>query len=330
MRKTANVASVGSFSFSVSTGRSAVNVCECIRERPKLKVSTMTITQSFAAHAPSAASRPLPSIFSIYATGLIAGGYSPLPRIIEDGRGRPAVKRWSDYCERQARPQELAAWSCIPNADISLACGLGGLIAIDVDDDRPEIIAAVRKALPQCTVARRGSKGFAFLARYEGGQPKTLNIYRADEARKDPLVEIMGIGRSIATPPSIHARTGNGYVWWNLGTGKAHLAAWQLPPLAGLSVVTAADIKRLISALSPWSRKPRPMRPVADSPAPALTDAVNRRYRAYALKGLADSTAGAPSAGPWRIASLPKPSLQTHSSRRAKRTGSRLATGGAR
>lgn len=215
-----------------------------------------------------------------------------MPRIIKDGRGRPAVKAWSDFCERQAAPQELAAWSLIPNADISLACGFGGLIAGDVDDDRPEIIAAVRKTLPQCTVARRGSKGFAFLARYVGGRPKTLNIYRADEARKDPLVEVMGIGRSIATPPSIHARTGNEYVWWNFGTGKAHSAAWQLPPLAGLPVVTAADIERLIAALEPWSRKPRPTRPVADGPAPLLTDAVSKRYRAYALKGLADSTGG--------------------------------------
>jgi hypothetical protein len=66
----------------------------------------------------------------------------------------------------------------------------------------------VRKALPHCIVARRGSKGFVLLVRQADGPQKTINVYRADEARKDPLVEIMGIGRSIGR---VGSRRGPGF-----------------------------------------------------------------------------------------------------------------------
>ena len=252
----------------------------------------MYTTRVPAAQAQAAAARPQPSIFAIYAPDLIARGYSPLPRIIKGGHGRPAVKSWSDWCEKQPGKLQLESWARIPGADISLACGFRGLIAIDVDDDRPEILAAVRKALPQCTVARRGSKGFVLLARHADGPQQTINVYRAEEAQKDPLVEIMGIGRSITIPPSIHAKTGMHYQWIDPGTGKPRPAEWLLPALDELPVITAADIESLIAALAPWSRKPKPPRTKIEGPAPVLTDATSKRYRAYAQKGLANSTAG--------------------------------------
>ena len=101
------------------------------------------------------------TVFARYAPGLVQAGYSPLPRVIRGGHGRPVVTGWPDLCERQATAQELEQWRCIPNADLSLACGFGGLLAIDVDDDAPEILCAVRAAIPLCAVARWGSKGFA-------------------------------------------------------------------------------------------------------------------------------------------------------------------------
>lgn len=176
--------------------------------------------------------------------------------------------------------------------DLSLACGFGGLIAIDVDDDDPAILAAVRKALPHCVVVRRGSKGFVLLVRHADGPQPTLNIYRADEPRRDPLVEFMGLGRSIAIAPSIHAKTGKPYIWIDPATGHPRPADWQLPALADLPIVTAADIERLIAALKPWSRKPKPPRPKAEGPAPVLTSATEKRYRAWALAGLERATAG--------------------------------------
>src|SRR5271166_2049979 len=187
------------------------------------------------------------SIFAAEAPALRESGYSPLPRNPKENR--PAIKAWSDRCEKQPGEKEIAAWSRI--ADISLACGYGGLLAIDVDDDRPEILVAVGKALPHCTVARRGSKGFVLLVRHADGPRHTVNIYRADEARRDPLVEIMGLGRSIAIPASIHAKTGKAYQWTDPVTGKPRPAEWQIPALADLPVVTGADTERLIAALMP-------------------------------------------------------------------------------
>ena len=87
------------------------------------------------------------TVFARYAPGLVQAGYSPLPRVIRRGHGRPAVTGWSDYCERPLNAQELEQRSDIADADISLACGFGGLTVIDVDDDDPQILAAVRVAL---------------------------------------------------------------------------------------------------------------------------------------------------------------------------------------
>jgi putative DNA primase/helicase len=232
------------------------------------------------------------TVYAVYAPGLVDKGYSPVPRIIKDGHGRPTVKGWSDYSERQPSEEEIAAWSRIKGADISLACGYGGLIAIDVDTDDPEILAAVIAALPHCIVARRGSKGFVLLCRRADGPQKTLNIYRNDEARSDPLVEIMGLGRVIAIAPSIHAKTGKPYQWIDPATGKPHPADWQLPRVDKLPLYTNENQERLIAALKPWSRKPKTPRPKAEGPAAVLTDTTQKRYRTYALAGLERATAG--------------------------------------
>jgi len=51
----------------------------------------MNTAKPFPAQAPTAAARPQPSTFTIHAPELIARGYSPLPRIIKAGHGRPAI-----------------------------------------------------------------------------------------------------------------------------------------------------------------------------------------------------------------------------------------------
>jgi hypothetical protein len=78
-------------------------------------------------------------MFAVLASGFIAGGYSPLP--CNPRKNHPAVNGWPDYCERQATREEIIAWAKIPEADVCLACGFGGLVAVDLDDDRPELSA---------------------------------------------------------------------------------------------------------------------------------------------------------------------------------------------
>lgn len=204
-----------------------------------------------------------PSTFAACAPGLLELGYSPLPRIVRDNHGQPAVKGWSDLCERLPTEHELRQWSSIAAADIALACGFDGLVAIDVDTEDAEILAAVTRALPRCTVARRGSKGFALLCRHADGPQRIANIYSADQPRKSPLVEIMGVGRNIAIPPSLHAKIGRPYRWIDPASGNSRDGDWELPPLNELPLFTNEDLQRLREALAPWSRKPKPPWPAA-------------------------------------------------------------------
>lgn len=241
------------------------------------------------ASLPSDCGRGL-STFEVCARGLLELGYSPLPRIVRDNHGQPAVKGWSDLCERLPTQHELRQWSSIAAADITLACGFGGLLAIDVDTEDPEILDAVTRTLPHCTVARRGSKGFALLCRHADGPQRTANIFSSDEARKSPLLEIMGIGRNITIPPSKHAKTGQPYRWIDPVSGKPRNGDWVLPPLNELPLVTNEDLERLGEALAPWRRKPKVPRPIADAPAPVLNSATEKRYRAYASGGLERAT----------------------------------------
>ena len=56
-------------------------------------------------------------------------------------------------------------------------------------------------ALPHCNVARPRLKGFALLCRHADGAQPPRNIFPADDAQKAPLIEIMGVGRSITAHP---------------------------------------------------------------------------------------------------------------------------------
>ena len=227
-------------------------------------------------------------IFSRHAPHLISAGYSPFPRVRRDGEAKPGIKGWSDLCGRQPTAAELRQWAAIRDADISLATGCGGLLAIDVDTDNPQVLEAVQRALPHCNIARFGSKGFALLVRYADGPCKGFNVYSADEARKSPLVEVLGLGRNCTIPPSIHAKTGRPYQWIDPATGEPPLHDEppfddELPPLSELPVVSADDLEKLCLELTPFSRKPREPRKRAAEGACRPDD---KRLQAYAEAGL--------------------------------------------
>jgi putative DNA primase/helicase len=247
--------------------------------------------QNFCGNAQNLGGDGCWTIFATLAQDLAAMGYSPMPRIIRDGQGRPAIKGWSDLCGGSPTERDLEQWTKIPGADVALACGYGGLLAIDVDSDDEEILKAVTATLPHCTVARRGSKGFALLCRHADGPQRSANVYASDDSRKSPLVEVMGLGRNITIPPSRHAKTDKAYRWIDPATSKPHRADWRLPPFKELPVIANEDLECLREALAPWSRKPKPPRPKADGQAPVLNSATEKRYHAYARAGLERATA---------------------------------------
>jgi hypothetical protein len=229
-------------------------------------------------------------MFAVHASSFIDLGYSPLPR---NPRGNhPAVKGWPEYCERTATREEIIAWARIPLADVCLACGFNGLVAVDLDDDRPGIAAAIRKSFPHWTVARRGSKGYAWLLRYEGdAPPKSFNIYRNDD-KTCPLIEIKSKGSPITVPPSDHAKTRRPYVWWHFGAGRGYTG--NPPPLKDLPVVTDADLEELRRVVSPWAAAPREERKFEARKRGASqeeAEANRHRYGPYAAKALQDEAA---------------------------------------
>ena len=78
---------------------------------------------------------------------LLAAGYSPIP--IVPGTKRPALAGWQRLCDAPLSPDEIERFARSPIAyGVGVALGFNGLIAIDIDTDDAEIVAAIRQVLP--------------------------------------------------------------------------------------------------------------------------------------------------------------------------------------
>ena len=193
------------------------------------------------------------SVFKRFFDRYLKLGYSPIARFSDSW-----PKAWSDYCVTPADAETMKRWAANPDAMIALACGFNGLVAIDCDTSDRAILAAALAALPQCRIARFGSKGFALLARYVGSDEcRFAHIYQGEGKDKKPLIEIKGLGQNITVPPSIHAKTGKPYYWKNPETDEKPEGV--IPAsIDELPAVDNGDIERLREAISPWASKPRP------------------------------------------------------------------------
>jgi hypothetical protein len=234
------------------------------------------------------------AIFAYHAPRYRDLGYSPIPAF-ESGAW---PKAWSQYCDQAAPPKQIEQWGKAHNSNITLACGHGGLVAIDMDTSDKAILAAALAALPHCRIARFGSKGFALLCRHldpgvASGDKRFKSIYWADPAIAEPMAEVKASGQNIMVPPSVHKKTGKLYTWINAETGAqiidpaTRAPIGRPPPLAELPVIDDADIERFRAALAPWARPPRESQPKArkDSQRPS-----NKRLEAYARAGLRNQT----------------------------------------
>ena len=157
--------------------------------------------------------------FVAHARTLIANGYSPLP--IKPGAKRPIPKGWNAYRERQMGEEEIASF---PNAGIGVTGGFHHLVPIDVDTDEEDIRAAVRAALPNALVAKKGKTGAT--AFYRASEPIEALKLRKPGAKK-PFLEILTTGQSVI-PPTIHPDTRKPYRWTTERTlfdkiGRAHV-----------------------------------------------------------------------------------------------------------
>lgn len=168
--------------------------------------------------------------FEAAAVALYRCGYSPLPiyageqkpglysGVSEDGTKGPwyDFKGWRQLCIERGSEAAVAAWGRMSDAKgggIGVACGYGGLVAVDIDDEA--LVEPLLAVLPRALVAKRGSKGLT--AFYRGEHPHedadwwAKRNYRT--ADKRGLLDFLAVGAQTVAPPSQHPKTGKAYQW---------------------------------------------------------------------------------------------------------------------
>jgi hypothetical protein len=186
------------------------------------------------------------SAFARVGAKLVDQGFSPIP--ILSGTKRPPFNDWSRYCDRSATEIELGVWTK-HDYGIGVACGFGGLCAIDIDTDDGRIISAVESVLPSALVAKRGRRGFTFF--YRAPEMVRTRAFNIDGKR---VVDILFEGRQSVIPPTCHPATGRAYVW------TTPLALDDVSP-EHLEMLPADVEERIGEALTPFGyQRPEPKR----------------------------------------------------------------------
>jgi Bifunctional DNA primase/polymerase, N-terminal len=184
--------------------------------------------------------------FFMFAEPLLTAGYSPLPII--PGQKKPALRSWSNLCaEAMALPRIRSYGARWPRASLGIALGYAGVIALDVDTEDSDQLAAIREVVPPATVAKTGAKGFTAFYRAPPGAVVPSRHYA--DARKRGIADLLSLGTQTVLPPSAHP-AGLAYRWLSQDT-LLSVPVYELP-LAPVDIA-----KRLDSALQPWMPKRR-------------------------------------------------------------------------
>jgi len=92
-------------------------------------------------------------------------------------------------------------------SNISLILGEpSGVIALDLDTDKPEIMDKIGNLLPSSPVEKKGSKGFTRFFRYTGEHTDVLKY------NGEVILELLSSNKKTTLPPSRHPN-GSDYVW---------------------------------------------------------------------------------------------------------------------
>ena len=146
------------------------------------------------------------SIFKTYAPNMWDHG---LPVIPLRPRSKAALAPdWTKWCREPLPDNVKAEWlATYPNSNIGLPLGsAANLVAVDVDTTDPHVIALIKKHLPASPWERVGKKGFVSLYRYSGEPSEQIK-----DSNGSVIVEMLGDGRQVVLPPSIHPDTGLPY-----------------------------------------------------------------------------------------------------------------------
>ena len=132
-----------------------------------------------------------------------------------------AMHGWQNYANRMPTETEVSIWSDWPRGGVCVPMGgVSGLLAIDIDTNRPEIIAALERELAGLLGCRkRGSRGYAAFVRIptnSDGKSGASNFqltqtkWNVDGMR---VLDLLGYGRQVVMPPTIHPDTNKPYEW---------------------------------------------------------------------------------------------------------------------
>ena len=162
--------------------------------------------------------------FERAALAMYRNGYSVLPvgagtkvpgiyrgYVTNEGKGPWFfLRNWNELCDERASEAQVGAWGRMADrygGGLGLACGFGGLVAVDIDDD--SLVEPLLKVLPSVLVAKKGRKGLT--AFYRVAQMLDSRPYDADG--KGRLLDFLSRGRRTVLPPSCHPDTGEPYRW---------------------------------------------------------------------------------------------------------------------
>jgi hypothetical protein len=206
--------------------------------------------------------------FADRALDLLRNGFSPLPL----RRNRlPLHPGWQALRTTPMTPDAIAKerWY-----GLGVMTGYNDLVAIDVDVDDRDIVAAVARSIPKSNCAKFGSKGFTVMYR---ATSEIRNRKFKAAGNPKPIVEVLSLGNMTVLPPSWHPGAGREYQWCTPGT----LFNLTSPELVGLD---PEHIEELAKALEPWCPR-KVYTPIKAVERELVND---RRMEAYARSRIAN------------------------------------------
>jgi len=169
------------------------------------------------------------NIFKDNYKGYSDRGYSVIPD--KYGSKLPAIKGWSNYCYKRPSKEEIQSWCNISKTNIALCLGeASGVVALDIDETRQEILDIIMPMLPPSPVSKVGAKGETRFFRFTGEQSQTLKY------NGEMVVEILSGNKKTTLPPSLHP-AGVNYKWIDTELLKCDLSSLPILPPALLAHV---------------------------------------------------------------------------------------------